>query len=243
MTDEQENILDAKIEQLNNDFSYNCQVVKDKIKESQAEINQLKAAKKITKEEEDVRSVHIYKYYTELSNAIKAYRNLNSDFKNKEKEMLKQQYQIVNPKATEADLKKIFDDDSAELESAFSLGGASSKKMLQSAKTRSNKINKIVEKVNKLVELIEEVDNIVKSNTNVINETVINMDAAEQNTKQTNAELEAALVYQRRINFFKKLVLGVVGFFMLLLVLYFGSGIFKGGSSGTTTNNYYNSNQ
>lgn len=225
MTEDQESVVDGKIEELDMKFDKICISIKNAIKLAQEETNKLDKENAIDKSEVEMRNLHSHKFYKELKQTIFNYRNLKSEFKNKEKDLLKQAYQIVNPKANDESLEKILsepDSDNA-LNSAFSLGGNSAKQMLQTAKNRRKKIDKIIEIINRLVSLIEEIDNIVKANTAVVDEIVINMTQSEKHTAQANKELEQSLVYQRRINFIKKCLLGIVCFAAIVILIYVSS--------------------
>lgn len=224
MTEDQEAVVDRKIEELDINFDKICGAIKDAIHAAQEETNRLEKEDMIDKAELEMRNLHIHKFFKELKQTIFTYRNSKSDFKNKEKDLLKQAYQIVNPKANENEIEKILNepDSDTALSSAFSLGGNSAKKMLETAKNRRKKIDRIVVIINRLVALIEEIDNMVKSNATVVDDIVINMTQSEKHTAQANKELERSLVYQRRINFIKKLALGLFGLLIFGLILWFG---------------------
>jgi t-SNARE complex subunit (syntaxin) len=245
MTEDQEAVVDRKIEELDINFDKICGAIKDAIHAAQEETNRLEKEDMIDKAELEMRNLHIHKFFKELKQTIFTYRNSKSDFKNKEKDLLKQAYQIVNPKANENEIEKILNepDSDTALSSAFSLGGNSAKKMLETAKNRRKKIDRIVVIINRLVALIEEIDNMVKSNATVVDDIVINMTQSEKHTAQANKELERSLVYQRRINFIKKLALGLFGLLILGLILWFGvssalsSNYLRGGNNPRGGNN------
>lgn len=245
MTEDQEAVVDRKIEELDINFDKICGAIKDAIHAAQEETNRLEKEDMIDKAELEMRNLHIHKFFKELKQTIFTYRNSKSDFKNKEKDLLKQAYQIVNPKANENEIEKILNepDSDTALSSAFSLGGNSAKKMLETAKNRRKKIDRIVVIINRLVALIEEIDNMVKSNATVVDDIVINMTQSEKHTAQANKELERSLVYQRRINFIKKLALGLFGLLIFGLILWFGvssalsSNYLRGGNNQKGGNN------
>lgn len=225
LTEEKELALDNKIDTLDTNFDKICHVIKDAIKSTQEETNRLQKDGELSKEEIEMRNVHTYKYYKELSDAVYSYRNLKSEYKTKEKDLLKQAFQIVNPKASDAELDKIVEcsDSEASLSKAFSLGTNSGQQMLKQAKYRRKKIDSIVENINKLVALIEEIDEVVHKNTKVVDEIVVNVTAAEMNTKQANKELESALAYQRKLNIIKRIVLGIVVLLVIVFIVFFVS--------------------
>ncbi|ELA42491.1 uncharacterized protein VICG_00590 [Vittaforma corneae ATCC 50505] len=225
LTEEKELALDKKIDTLDITFDKICHAVKDAIKSTQEETNKLEKNGELTKEEIEIRKVHTYKYYKELSDAVYSYRNLKSEYKTKEKDLLKQAFQIVNPNVSEAELDKIVEcsDSEASLNTAFSLGTHSGQQMLKQAKYRRKKIDNIVENINKLVALIDEIDEMVHKNTKVVDEIVVNVTAAEMNTKQANKELESALAYQRKLNIIKRIAVGVVILIVIVLILFMAS--------------------
>lgn len=223
MTEDQEIVVDKKIEELDLNFDKVSSSIKDAIKATQDETNRLEKADLIDKTEIEMRNLHIHKFYKELKQTIFSYRNLKSESKNKEKDLLKQAFQIVNPKADDASIDKILNEKDADssLNSAFSLGGgSSSKRMLETAKNRRKKIDRIIETINRLIAMIEEIDKMVKKNANVVDDITVNMTQSEKHTAQANVELERSLVYQRRINFIKKVLFGIVAVLVLFLLLW-----------------------
>lgn len=239
LAEDKELALDRRMDYLDTSFDETCHEIKDAIKSTREETDRLTTSGDLSKEELEVRNMHIYKYYKELSDAIFAYRNLKSEYKNREKELLKQAFQIVNPKASDADIEKTIENPDSEMSagSAFSLGTNSGQQILKQAKYRRKKIDKIVETIGRLIALIDEIDELVHKNTKVVDEVVVNVTKAEMNTRQANKELESALIYQRRLNFVKRLVfaLVIVAIFVVLLVLVIknGSSLNTGGSRMT----------
>jgi t-SNARE complex subunit (syntaxin) len=225
LSEDKEEALDKKIDLLDNKFYKICEVVRDAIKTTKEETARLYKDGEITKEEEKMRKVHAYKYYKELSDAIYAHRNLKTEYKTKEKDLLKKTYQIVNPKATEAELDKIMESADSEgvMGIAFSTGTQSGQQMLKQAKYRRKRIDDIVENIKKLIALIEEIDELVHKESKTIDDIVVNVTAAEMNTKQANKELESALVYQRKLNFLKRIGVVILILFFVLVLLFFAA--------------------
>lgn len=237
LTEDKEMELDERMERLDAEFDKMCYLIKEAIKTTKKETSRLEKNEEISKEEVEMRNVHTYKYYKELSDAIYSYRNLKSDYKNKEKDLLKQAYQIVNPKATEGEIEKIVETEGdGQLGTAFSLGTASGQNMLKQAKYRRKKIDGIVESISKLVALIDEIDKMVNKEDKEIDQIVVHVTTAEMNTKQANKELESALAYQRKLNTLKRTVLVIFVILVIILLFFF---ISKNG----TTNVYTGKNQ
>lgn len=215
-TEEKEEAVDRKINQKDDEFESICNKIKILIENAKKDLQKGEKDGSLSKEEIEMRSIHIKKYYIELSNVIYSYRNLKSEYKNKEKDLLKQTLQIVSPKSTESDLDKMVEgtDSENKLATAFSIG--SSNHMLKQAKSRRKKIDKIVDSINKLVVLIDEIDKIVNKETQAVDEIVVNVTQSELNTRQANRELESALRTQRRINMFKRALLAL---FMIIVIV------------------------
>lgn len=228
MDDAKEEALENQIDRLDSDFDTVSESIKEEIKRSQEETNKL-AKNGMDQREIGMRNTHIFKHSRDLTEAITQYRNIKCEYKNKEKEMLKKAYQIVNPKVSDSDLEKLSEDKDfdSSMGTAFSLGSKSAQQIMIQAKNRKQKLEKIVEVINKLVSLIEEIDALVKSNTKVVDDIVVHMTEAEVNTAEANKQLESALLYQRRVNFFKKvflvIVLVFIGLVLLWIVIRFGA--------------------
>lgn len=229
MDDAKEEALEDQIDRLDSDFDTMSESIKEEIKRSQAETNKL-AKNGMGHEEIDLRNTHTFKHSKELTKVIAQYRNVKCEYKNKEKERLKKAYQIVNPKVSDSELEKLTEDKDfdSSMSTAFSLGSRSAQQIMMQAKNRRKKLEKIVDVINKLVSLIEEIDTLVKSNTKVVDDIVVHMTEAEVNTAEANKQLESALLYQRRVNFFKKVLLGIVLVFVALVLLWL---VFRFGSN------------
>lgn len=226
MDDAKEEALESQIDRLDSDFDIMSESIKEEIKRCQEETNKL-AKNGMSKGEIDLRNTHIFKHSKELTEAITQYRNVKCEYKNKEKEMLKKAYQIVNPKVSDSELEKLAEDKDFDsgMGTAFSLGSKSAQQIMIQAKNRKKKLEKIVDVINKLVQLIEEIDALVKNNTKVVDDIVVNMTEAEVNTAEANKQLESALIYQRRVNFIKKVFFAIslccAGLVLIWLILRF----------------------
>lgn len=220
LPEDKETALDGKMDGLDGKFDTICVSIKDAIETAQNETRQLEKDEEISKEEVELRNVHIYKYFKELTKAVYSYRNLKSEFKNKEGELLRQAYQVMHPQATEEELNELGEGEDCDekLGAVFATGTAGGQEMLKKAKYRRKRIEKIVTAVNRLIVLIQEIDELVKKNTRVVDEIVVHVTKAEMHTRQANRELEEALEYQRRLNFIKRMVLLVVVILVVVML-------------------------
>ncbi|KAM0681226.1 hypothetical protein GINT2_000424 [Glugoides intestinalis] len=222
LTEDKEEALNGKLEHLDRNFDTVCKTTKDAIRDAQKKTTALVAQGELSKEEIEMRNLHIYKYCKDFSDAIYCYRNLKSAYNSREKELLAQAYKIVNPKASDEEIDKIVEDVDCEttLSTPFSVGADGSQQMLKQAKTRRKNIINVVTKINKLVALIEEIDEVVNNNIKIVDEIVVNVTTAEVNTMQANKELEVALATRRRLNSIKRFLLGVFMFIVGLFIVY-----------------------
>lgn len=220
LSEDKEKILDNKMDELDEKFDTLCHEIKETIATTQEETERLQKQGELVKEEVEMREVHVYKYYKGLSDAVMSYRNLKSDFKNKEKDLLKQAYQIVHPKATDEELDRIIEssDGESSLASAFGSGTVSGQQMVDHAMDRAKRIATISQTIAKLVATIKELSTIVNKNTKVIDDIVINVTKAEMNTRAANKELEAAIEYQKKINMIKRIIALI---FIVLIIFAF----------------------
>lgn len=221
LNEDKEQILDGKMDELDTKFDTICQEIKTIIAERQDETDQLEKTGELDKFEVEMRKVHVYKYYKGLSGAIESYRNLKTDFKNKEKELLRQAYQIVHPRVTADELDKLVEEPEGENGlKVFGAGTTTGQQMVAHAITRGKRIADISRKTMKLIAMIDEISELASKNTRQIDDIVINITKAEIHTKAANKELEDALKYQRRINMVKRIV-ALVFVILILVVLLF----------------------
>lgn len=235
LNEEEENVLDSKIECLNSTFVQQSESIKEQISKLQKETELIKSESK-DKRMIEMRELNIYRLRSDLTNAIRRYQDVQCDYKNKEKSKLKEAFLIANPKATDEDLKKLSESDGeAVIASAFALGSHSAQGILNQAKNRHKKIEKIVETINTLVKLIEEIDSLVKKNSTIVNQIEVNMTAAEIHTEGANNELFAALGWEISAMRIKRIIAGVAVVIFIVFILWILRGR-VGGSKNSSTN-------
>lgn len=216
-TQEQENMIDMRIDGIITTFTYTSNQIKDTIEQETEETQKLKLTS-ANKYVIDMRESHILSQNKHLSETLKKFQNVQYEYNQREKAKLKQTFLIACPDATEDQLKALENPDKADelLNSAIALGSASSKNILQEAKTRKDKIKNLVEKINQLIKLIQELDNLVKSSNVTTDQLVINIEDAAQNTEGAVRELHLAREYQERRN---KLI-RIFGSFGIVIIIF-----------------------
>jgi len=222
---EDEYELNNKIEALNIKINSRSEKIKSAIKRNKEETLYLKGTN-MGRDIISIRELHTFGHGKELSSVLGKYQDIQYKYKRREKERVKEAYLIANPKAGQKELDELMygKDGETVLASAFALGSHSAKGILDEAKDRMKRIDKIVESINTIVSLINEIDKIVKMESSVVDNISINMTSAEVHTSQANKELNSALRYQRRVMFLKRLFFG---FFIVLLALLLGYVVFR----------------
>jgi syntaxin 1B/2/3 len=227
---EEERGLDRKIEITNMHFLDLSRMMKESIENLQ------KDTKKLSNTDKDKKIIENQELYTfrlkdDMAKALRKYQNVQCSYKQREDEKLKETFLIANPKATKSDLEKLTAGQEGEaiLAAAFALGSHSAQGILNQAKDRKKKIEKIIETINILVSLIGDIDKLVKKNAHVVDQITVNMVAAEEHTVEAIGQLDSALEHERRAMFWKRCIYG----FLLFLILFFIGYITKGKFWGT----------
>lgn len=229
LTEAENNALDRKIETVSTAFQNLIDKVKVAIKTNQHETMKMisNGAKKNVIE---IRELHTFRQGKDLADALRRFQDVQCDYRQREKEQLKETFLIANPKATERELEMLTEGEEGEaiLASAFALGSHSAQGILKQAKNRKKKIEKIVERINILVSYIDEIDRVVRQNAPTVDQVTINMVAAEEHTTQANQELSSALRYEMRVMRIKR-ILAFVGVCIIvgMIVYIFGDRIFS----------------
>lgn len=244
LDEEKEKALENKIDRLDFDFNAIYEVIKSEIERNQKETDKLEkeGCKKVQIE---IRRSHIYKHSNDLTRIIGEYKSLQCENRNKEKEILERAYQVVNPSMGKKQIEKFAKKGSLQGvgNTPFSVRSKSSQEVLEHANNRKRRVDKIVKSIVRLTALIDEIDQIVNSNTKYVDEIGENMVKSEMNTEQTNKELDAALEYQRRVNFLKKVLTFVAIGIVIVVILYVALRFFPSGNKNNNNNNNNNNNQ
>lgn len=219
LNEKEEIALDKKIDAVNELFTTHSDKIKEQVRKNQRETVEMKRSGS-NKGIIELRELHTFRHGRDLADALRHYQNVQCEYRQREKDKLRETYLIANPKATDRDLEMLTDGSEGEalLASAFALGSHSAQGILLQAKDRKKKIEKIVETINMLVELIEDIDRIVKKNTHVVDHIYVNMAAAEEHTGQANQQLSSALVYERRAMWIKRTLLLIVLIFIVVVI-------------------------
>lgn len=216
----QENVVENKIEQLDQRFDTISGIIKEDIKKTKTETDLL-AKHKARKCEVDLRKLHILKQTKDLTEAIGNYRSLKYECKAKENELLKRALQISNSKADEITINKIAESNQlSDSKPPFALGSKSANEMLEHSQQRKDRIEKIVITIQKLANMIDEINNLVYDNSKVIDGILINVSDSEMHLAQSNVELESALAYQRKANFIKRIIFSIFLVFLAITIFY-----------------------
>ncbi|KAL6122673.1 hypothetical protein NUSPORA_00201 [Nucleospora cyclopteri] len=227
LTVEDESNINIRIDSLINNFTSLSEEIKQGIDK------QIKKTDEMKEQGENEHLIHLRESHClghskKLSHALKKFQNVQYEFQQKEKNKLRENYLIACPNAKEEDLKDLDDPEKAEaiLNAAFSIGSNSAKNIINEAKQRKTRIDKIVEQIGKLVELIEEIDKIVSEDQGTVDKIVVSMENAQENTQEAVKELKSAKDYQSKRNWIIK-ILSVVGVIVVIVILLFLYSTFK----------------
>ncbi len=218
LTSDQECNLDSNVETIISAITGLSEDIKDWIASAQEETQFMKDRNE-NKYVIDMRETHLLNHSKKLGACLKNYHSVQCEFKLKEKQKMKETYLIACPDASEKQLKELDDPETATsvLESAFALGSNSAKSILNEAKNRKQKIDKIVQKINQIVELIKQIDRLVTENTEKIDSLYLTIDETEGEVKKSVEELKQAREYQIKANYWKR----VFGIAVTIVILIF----------------------
>ena len=221
-TKESEENLDLRIDSCITTFSHTSKEIKSEIDKAASKTRELKNTGTTNTYLINMRESHILALSKKLSSLLKLFQDVQHNYKQKEKERLREVYKIACPQATAEEIEELEDPDKAEkmIEAALTLSSTSSKNVLAEAKNRKDRIEKIVEKINELVNLIAEIDKIVSSNSAETDRIVLNMEDAARNASQARQELVTARSYQNRRNWYIRLFGGTFIIIIAILIIF-----------------------
>ena len=215
LNEREETALDGKIESVNSLFTELSCKIKAMVRKNQNETLEMRksgARKGLI----EMRELHTFRQGKDLAEALRNYQNVQCDYKEREKEKLRETLLIANPRASEHELEMLTDMEEGEalLASAFALGSHSAQSIMVQARHRKRKIEKIIEMINTLVQLIEDIDKLVKKSGEDTDRIVVNMVLSEEHTTMTKRELTSALISTKRRMWFKRFF-----FFILIIII------------------------
>ena len=213
-----EQSIDLRVDGCITAFTHTSNEIKNEIEKVSEKTREMKNKQNSNTYVIAMRESHVLSLSKRLSELVKSFQTVQYNYKQSEKERLKEMFKIACPDATQEQLHEIEDPEKAEeiLNNALSLSSTGSKNVLTEAKNRKDRIEKIVEKINDLVKLIAEIDKIVSSSNIETDRMVLNMEDAARNTVQARSELTAARSYQNRRNWYIRLFGGT---FIVLMAI------------------------
>lgn len=217
-TKESEENINLRIDGCITAFSHRSSEIKTAIDKAAAETREYKNSNTANTYVVGMRESHVLSLSKKLSELAKNFQNVQYNYKQSEKDRLKEMFKIACPEATEEQLQEIEDPEKAEqmINAALSLSSTGSKNVLEEARNRKDRIEKIVDKINDLVKLISEIDKMVNAGNSETDKIVLNMEDAARNTEQARNELVTARAYQNRRNWYVRLFGGT---FIIILVI------------------------
>lgn len=197
------------------------------------------------------RNDHFRSLTIRLADCIERFRKVQVQLSDVETERLKAQYAIARPTATEEELDNLETDESGQavLESAYTIGSQSAKKVVEKAGRRHKSIQVLIKNIEELAKLTQELNTLVVQSGEAIDKIEIKADTHVHTTEEAKKSLEKAEIYQKRATKFKKIffvivfVLFVLAFFIVLILvivqiimfLISNKSSLSGSSSGTSS--------
>lgn len=157
--------------------------------------------------------MHVQSLSRRLSNVVNDFRTMQVSFSKIEKERLRAQYLIANPHATEDELDDLESGERGRglLRSAFTLGDASSKKIIEEAEKRHHSIQHILGNISYLGDLAEELGEMVASSGEHIDRVQVTASTVKKASESVNRELQGVRRRRSRARKFK-IVMTVIVF-------------------------------
>lgn len=156
-----------------------------------------------------------------LAKAIEEFRRLQVSFNEAEKERLRTQYVIAKPNATPRELEDLETGDrgKAVLESAFTIGSRSARKVVEDAEKRHDSIQGISKSIKEVSGLTEELNVMIHTSGATVDKIDIKAKATAKTAEHAKKDLAKAEVYQRRSTYIKRLIVAGALLLFLLLIL------------------------
>lgn len=222
MNHKEETALEHKIDIVNRLFTKVSGEIKEMIETNQKKTKELKKDKNSSKKLIEIRELHTYRHGRDLADALTHYQNIQCEFKDKERERLRDVYMVSNPSVTEEELEKLNrggEEAETMIAASFALGSNSAQGLLNEAKTRNTKIKKITELITTLVNLIDEIEEKINDNDSFVDDIVLNIAVADEQTGEANRQLKKTLSYEKSVMRLKRILfvisMIVVGCFVI----------------------------
>ncbi|KAF7683565.1 Syntaxin-2 [Astathelohania contejeani] len=235
LTEEEENSMNAQVAALNDMFKDLSREIKEQLKAIYEQNESIRGTNEFLYQ---TRNSHCKALTNKLADAVNLYRGTQVEHNQQEKTMLRSQYMIAKPNATEEELDKLVNGEEGEamLKSAFALGSHSAQRILKRAQNRNKSIRNIVASINELCEMMEDLHEMVKASHAVVDRIEIKVSSAVTSTEQANRELESGLRYQRNIMRIKRIIVGIVSCVIAVIIIWLllklrGSGSGSGNSN------------
>lgn len=154
-----------------------------------------------------------------FSEILKKYQKILLEQGDLEKERAKNEYLIMNPKATEKDIDEYLNSKGKTQKSVFAAGKERSTALNKKIEDRHKRIKEISKNAVVIAELIQISKDLVFEQRESINKIEINIETARRDTQQGTENLEQAREYQQAANQIRSLVIKAVCIIGGLLLL------------------------
>ena len=168
------------------------------------------------------RNLHWQRCTKHLTMEINMFRQEQVKYAQNEKEKLRSQYMVINPKATNEEVAELLANENSDaiLQEALAGGSESSRRQLEEAKDRNKKIRSLTKRLDELLELINDLQKMVNRSGCVVDKIDVKMSKTKASTEAANRDLEVAYRYQMRAMWIKRIIYGVVALVLVLVAIY-----------------------
>ncbi|ELQ73836.1 SNARE protein Syntaxin 1, partial [Trachipleistophora hominis] len=163
-----------------------------------------------------------------LTQVVSDFRYVQVEHNNREKEMLREQYLIARPEASEKEISELMTTNNAAdvLKNAFINDNTHDLEYRQAQK-RLEDIKVIVDYIDQLCQLLRDIDQMVAGQADFVDRIEIDVSVSRENTRNMNVNLRKTLKSTRRWKLFKRILLLIVGVALLVLIIWVFNSVVK----------------
>lgn len=180
----------------------------------------------------ETRKSHFNALTNRLTKTVTSFRKEQLNFLNKEEDRALSKYMIENQGLTIEEAKKQMKNEDK--------GSQGARNKLESAEERNRNVNEILKSVQEIAGLIDELDELVKRQGTSIQKIEEITDENVKRTEKAKKSLKGALDIQRRITFWKRVGLCVLGVILLVILVWVVSKFSRQKGSGGNNGNQNN---
>lgn len=163
-----------------------------------------------------------------LTQVVSDFRYVQVEHNNKEREMLRDQYLIARPDASDKELNELMTADNAAdvLRNAF-MSDNTQDLVYRQAQKRLEDIKVIVDYIDQLCQLLRDIDQMVAGQADFVDRIEIDVVTSRENTQNMNENLRKTLKNTRRWKIVKRILFLIIGIVLVIIIVYVFNSVIK----------------